>query len=104
MTGSFPTRQHWRSHAACRDTDPETFFPAAEGGQAFERQVSEAKVICARYPVRRSASCGHLRSLHRLTLEAPDAPAPPSSNARHAVSGNPGSSSASVREPQRGRS
>lgn len=52
MTSSNPTSQDWRSRAACRDTDPETFFPAAESGPAYERQVSEAKAVCARCPVR----------------------------------------------------
>ena len=53
MTSSNPTpRRHWRSQAACRNTNPETFFPAAASGYVYERQLSEAKAVCAGCPVR----------------------------------------------------
>lgn len=41
----------WRCAAACRCCDPELFFPVAPGGIAAERQVADAKAVCARYPV-----------------------------------------------------
>lgn len=37
----------WRDHAACRTANPETFFPAAEGGPVYEAQVAAAKQVCA---------------------------------------------------------
>ena len=42
----------WRERAACRDADPETFFPTAESGPEHDRQVATAKAVCARCPVR----------------------------------------------------
>jgi WhiB family transcriptional regulator, redox-sensing transcriptional regulator len=41
----------WRQRAACRDTDPELFFPVSDTGPAA-RQAEQAKAICARCPVR----------------------------------------------------
>jgi WhiB family redox-sensing transcriptional regulator len=41
----------WRESAACRDADPELFFPVSEIGPGA-RQVAEAKAVCARCPVR----------------------------------------------------
>lgn len=41
----------WRENAACRDEDPELFFPVTEMGPGA-RQVTEAKSVCARCPVR----------------------------------------------------
>ncbi|MHA6631886.1 WhiB family transcriptional regulator [Pseudonocardia sichuanensis] len=46
-----PGRQ-WRDRAACRGTDPEVFFPAAQAGPALAEQVGRAKAVCARCPVR----------------------------------------------------
>jgi WhiB family redox-sensing transcriptional regulator len=42
----------WRDRAACRDEDPELFFPISIGGPSL-RQIAQAKQICARCPVRR---------------------------------------------------
>lgn len=40
----------WRRQAACRDEDPELFFPVGTSGPAL-LQVAEAKSVCARCPV-----------------------------------------------------
>jgi WhiB family redox-sensing transcriptional regulator len=45
-------RAHWRDYAACRDTDPELFFPAGTAGPALV-QAEQAKLVCAACPVRR---------------------------------------------------
>lgn len=44
----------WRHHAACRDEDPELFFPVGNDGPAL-LQVAEAKTVCRRCPV--AATC-----------------------------------------------
>ena len=44
-------RADWRDQAACRDVDPELFFPVGTAGPAL-RQISQAKQVCARCPVR----------------------------------------------------
>lgn len=41
----------WRDRAACRDADPELFFPVSSIGPGA-RQIAEAKAVCARCPVR----------------------------------------------------
>jgi WhiB family redox-sensing transcriptional regulator len=41
----------WRHEAACRDEDPELFFPIGNTGPAL-LQVDEAKAVCARCTVR----------------------------------------------------
>lgn len=41
----------WRHRAACRDEDPELFFPVSEVGPGA-RQVQQAKAVCNRCPVR----------------------------------------------------
>lgn len=41
----------WRARSACRDEDPELFFPSATTGPDFERQVAAAKEICGRCEV-----------------------------------------------------
>ena len=41
----------WRHDAACRDEDPELFFPVSEMGPGA-RQTAAAKAVCARCPVR----------------------------------------------------
>ena len=35
----------WRERAACRDTDPDLFFPIGTTGQAID-QIREAKAVC----------------------------------------------------------
>jgi hypothetical protein len=47
-----PAGRGWRDRAACRDTDPELFYPAAESGPTRHAQVAAAKAVCARCPVR----------------------------------------------------
>lgn len=43
----------WRHYAACLGTDLDLWFPVAvEGTPAYVAQVTEAKSICARCPVR----------------------------------------------------
>lgn len=37
----------WRHRAACRDEDPELFFPIGTTGPAL-RQIEEAKAVCRR--------------------------------------------------------
>jgi WhiB family redox-sensing transcriptional regulator len=41
----------WMSYGACRSEDPELFFPISASGPAL-LQVSSAKAVCARCPVR----------------------------------------------------
>jgi WhiB family redox-sensing transcriptional regulator len=41
----------WTRDAACRDADPELFFPVSDLGPGA-RQVAEAKAVCATCPVR----------------------------------------------------
>lgn len=40
----------WRHDAACRDEDPELFFPVGTSGPAL-LQITEAKLVCQRCPV-----------------------------------------------------
>jgi WhiB family transcriptional regulator, redox-sensing transcriptional regulator len=40
----------WRHRAACRDEDPELFFPVGTSGPAL-LQIAEAKIACWRCPV-----------------------------------------------------
>jgi WhiB family redox-sensing transcriptional regulator len=44
----------WMLHGACRQTDPELFFPVA-AKESAERQIEAAKAVCAPCAVR--ASC-----------------------------------------------
>ena len=47
-------RPNWRDDAACRDADPELFFPDGDTKSA-RAQVKTAKLICRGCPV--SATC-----------------------------------------------
>jgi len=40
----------FRHRAACRDVDPELFFPIGTAGPA-QRQIAAAKAVCHRCPV-----------------------------------------------------
>lgn len=42
--------ENWRQDAACRDEDPDLFFPIGSTGPAL-LQVAEAKAACRRCPV-----------------------------------------------------
>jgi WhiB family redox-sensing transcriptional regulator len=47
----FPTRESaeprvWRSGAACRDTDPDLFFPVGQTGPAIAH-IANAKEVCS---------------------------------------------------------
>ncbi|GAA2107735.1 hypothetical protein GCM10009802_03040 [Streptomyces synnematoformans] len=56
-TGRVPDSErphHWRDDAACRDEDPDLFFPVGNTGP-FLLQIEEAKAVCRRCPV--SADC-----------------------------------------------
>ncbi len=39
------TDDSWRNEAACRDTDPDLFFPVGTTGPAIE-QIKNAKAVC----------------------------------------------------------
>lgn len=41
---------NWLHHAACRDHDPEIWFPAGTSGPAL-LQIADAKTVCQRCPV-----------------------------------------------------
>lgn len=43
---------YWHDSAACRDEDPELFFPTTTSGPEHDRQVSMAKAVCERCAVR----------------------------------------------------
>ena len=45
------TMTGWAELAACKDEDPELFFPISEVGPGA-RQTSHAKAVCGRCPVR----------------------------------------------------
>lgn len=55
--------ENWRARAACRDHDPELFFPEGTAGPALG-QAEEAKLICVPCPVR--AQCLRFALLHGL--------------------------------------
>ena len=44
-------RTNWRDHAACRDADPDLFFPISTTGPALH-EADQAKRICQACPVR----------------------------------------------------
>ncbi len=41
----------WRDRAACRDVDPELFFPVGSTGDAVQ-EIEAAKAVCRTCPVR----------------------------------------------------
>ncbi len=41
----------WREHAACRDTDPDLFFPVGTTGPALE-QIASATAVCDECPAK----------------------------------------------------
>ncbi|MFE4959215.1 WhiB family transcriptional regulator [Streptomyces sp. NPDC056653] len=43
--------ENWRMRAACRDEDPDLFFPIGSTGPALV-QTEEAKAVCGGCPVR----------------------------------------------------
>lgn len=45
------TRGLWRVDAACKDTDPDLFFPIGTTGPAVD-QIAAAKAVCAQCAVR----------------------------------------------------
>ncbi len=45
-TGNFESYESWREAAACRDSEPEIFFPTGTTGPALE-QIANAKAICS---------------------------------------------------------
>lgn len=49
-----PRGEDWRARAACRDEDPELFFPIGNSLPAL-KQEAEAKAVCIRCPSR--AAC-----------------------------------------------
>ncbi len=56
-TAIFPTRESsepkvWRSGAACRDTDPDLFFPVGQTGPAIAH-IANAKAVCNTCAVQR---------------------------------------------------
>jgi WhiB family transcriptional regulator, redox-sensing transcriptional regulator len=42
----------WHNRAACRDKDPELFFPVGRGGRPTELQIEKARTVCAACPAR----------------------------------------------------
>jgi WhiB family transcriptional regulator, redox-sensing transcriptional regulator len=43
---------HWMHRAACRDADPELFFPISEFyRKGCDQQIAEAKTVCGTCPV-----------------------------------------------------
>jgi WhiB family transcriptional regulator, redox-sensing transcriptional regulator len=52
---------NWLDRAACGDVDPEIFFPIG-AGELADRQVTQAKAVCQRCPVR--PECLHSVQFH----------------------------------------
>ncbi|MEV5432748.1 WhiB family transcriptional regulator [Streptomyces sp. NPDC052701] len=48
-SADLPVNTNWRG-AACKDEDPELFFPVGNTGPAL-LQIEEAKAVCRRCPV-----------------------------------------------------
>jgi hypothetical protein len=45
----------WEKRSACRDEDPELFFPVSYSGDIAELQIEEARAVCRGCPV--AAEC-----------------------------------------------
>ncbi len=45
-----PVNTNWRDRSACREEDPDLFFPIGNTGPAL-LQTEEAKAVCRRCPV-----------------------------------------------------
>ncbi|MEU3462871.1 WhiB family transcriptional regulator [Streptomyces sp. NPDC006733] len=52
---------NWRHRAACRDEDPELFFPVGTTGPSL-LQIEQAKAVCHRCPVQDSCLSWALES------------------------------------------
>lgn len=69
-----PERDDWRQHAACRDYEPEAFFPVAQpgkgvaGARMVAAEVEYAKAVCARCPVRVECLTGALERDERYGI------------------------------------
>ncbi|GAA2500834.1 WhiB family transcriptional regulator [Streptomyces thermolineatus] len=50
-SADLPVNTNWRNRSACREEDPELFFPIGSTGPAL-LQAEEAKAVCRRFPVR----------------------------------------------------
>jgi WhiB family redox-sensing transcriptional regulator len=50
-TNAAPNTHNWRSFAACRETDPELFFPLGTSGP-WVVQTEQAKDVCRRCPAK----------------------------------------------------
>ncbi|MDX2646690.1 WhiB family transcriptional regulator [Streptomyces sp. NPDC001902] len=64
---------NWRYDAACREEDPELFFPISGSGPGMA-QIQEAKAVCLRCPVtaqclRSALSAGRLDGIWGGTTE-----------------------------------
>lgn len=49
-SADLPVNTDWRAHSACKDEDPELFFPIGNTGPAL-LQIEEAKAVCRNCPV-----------------------------------------------------
>uniref|UniRef100_UPI002F9194A1 WhiB family transcriptional regulator n=1 Tax=Streptomyces longwoodensis TaxID=68231 RepID=UPI002F9194A1 len=49
-SADLPVNTNWRNRSACREEDPELFFPIGNTGPAL-LQIEEAKAVCRRCPV-----------------------------------------------------
>ncbi|MFF8867833.1 WhiB family transcriptional regulator [Streptomyces sp. NPDC015139] len=49
-SADLPVNTDWRVSSACKDEDPELFFPIGNTGPAL-LQIEEAKAVCRRCPV-----------------------------------------------------
>lgn len=49
-SADLPVNTNWRAHAACREEDPDLFFPIGTTGLAL-LQIEEAKAVCRCCPV-----------------------------------------------------